>query len=409
MRRMPSVLELLRSERRVRWFLAAHLQGSLGAGAGYVALLVLAYDRIGSGWAATAVLVADLLPSMLLGPLVGAVADRFGHLRCAIAADVVRAAALAGLVLADGIFAMLALALVLGFGNALFRPATSALLPALVPAARLTAANALYGAARDSGQLLGPACAAAVLLFTGPDALLALNGATFLLSALLLTRLRGISQPAEPSDETLVSETVVGLRAVLADRTTRTLVGTSGAVLLVAGTMNVAELVLAQEELGAGHSGFALLVSAYGCGLVAGALLGAGDASDERLSRRYLTGLALLATGLLGSAAAPVLGVALATFALTGLGNGLFVVSDRVLLQRIVPRRLHGRAFGLLDTVDSWGFGAALLAGGVLASTAGGRATFGLAGSGALLVWAAARSRLVPRPQKEALMPAMRR
>ena len=406
---MPSVLDLLRSEPRIRWFFAAHLQGSLGAGAGYVALLVLAYERIGSGWAATAVLLADLLPSMLLGPVVGAVADRFGHLRCAIAADVVRAAALAGLVLADGIVAMLALALVLGFGNALFRPATSALLPALVPEARLTAANALYGAARDAGQLLGPACAAGVLLFAGPDTLLALNGATFLVSAILLTRLRGISQPAEPSDETLVTDTMVGLRAVLADRTTRTLVGSSGAILLVAGTMNVAELVLAQEELGAGHSGFALLVSAYGCGLVAGALLGAGDADDARLSRRYLTGLALLAAGLLGSAFAPVLGAALATFALTGIGNGLFIVSDRVLLQRIVPRRLHGRAFGLLDSVDSWGFAGALVAGGVLASTVGGRVTFALAGCGALLVWAVARNRLLPRPEREALMPAMRR
>jgi hypothetical protein len=40
-----------RSERRARWFFAAHLQNALGTGAGYVALLVLAYDRIGSAWA----------------------------------------------------------------------------------------------------------------------------------------------------------------------------------------------------------------------------------------------------------------------------------------------------------------------------------------------------------------------
>ena len=58
----------------------------------------------------------------------------------------------------------------------------------------------------------------------------------------------------------------------------------------------------------------------------------------------------------------------MATFAVSGLGNGLFVVSDRVLIQRLVPERLHGRAFGLLDTVDSWGFACALLAGGALAA-----------------------------------------
>ena len=400
---MRSILDLWRAERRSRWFFAAHLQGALGVGVGYVALMVFAYERIGSAWAATAVLLADLLPSMLLGALVGAVADRMGHLRCAIAADVIRAVAIAGLLLADGVVAMIALAVVLGMGNALFRPATSALLPSLVRPERLTAGNALYGASRDAGHLLGPACAAGVLLFTGPEALLAVNAATFIVSALLLTRLRGVTRPAEASCETLLSATRAGIRAVIGDRMTRTLMCTSGAVVMVAGTMNVAELVLAQRELGAGSSGFALLVCAYGCGLLSGSLLGASDTDEDGLRRRYLLGLALLGAGLVGSALAPVLGLAMATFALSGLGNGLFVVSDRVLLQRIVAERLRGRAFGLLDAVDSWGFGGALLAGGALASAYGGRTTFALAGIGTLLVWLAAarvlsRTRPVLRP-----------
>ena len=384
---MRSIRELWRAERRSRWFFAAHLQGALGVGLGYVALMVFAYERIGSAWAATAVLLADLLPSMLLGAVVGAVADRTSHLGCAIAADILRAVAIVGLLLVDGVAAMLALAVVLGMGNALFRPATSALLPALVGPERLTAANALYGMSRDAGQLLGPALAAGVLLFTGPEALLAINATTFILSALLLARLRGVGRPAEVSGETLLSDTRAGIRAVMRDRMTRTLMCTSGAVVMVAGTMNVAELVLAQRELGAGSSGFALLVCAYGCGLVSGSLLGASDTDEDGLRRRYLLGLVLLGMGLAGSAVAPVVGVAMATFAFSGLGNGLFVVSDRVLLQRIVPDRLHGRAFGLLDAVDSWGFGMAVLVGGALASTYGGRTTFALAGAGTLLVW----------------------
>ena len=52
---MSSVLDLWRAERRARWFFAAHLQGALGVGVGYVALMVFAYERIGSAWAATAV------------------------------------------------------------------------------------------------------------------------------------------------------------------------------------------------------------------------------------------------------------------------------------------------------------------------------------------------------------------
>jgi MFS family permease len=87
------------------------------------------------------------------------------------------------------------------------------------------------------------------------------------------------------------------------------------------------------------------------------------------------------------------------TFALAGLGNGTFLVAVRVLMQRRIPEHLHGRAFGLQDAVDSWGFGAAILAGGALAASVGGRATFLLAGAFALVVlFAAARAVSASRP-----------
>src|SRR6478609_1617741 len=106
---MSGMTPLLKHERQARPFFAAHLQGALGAGAGYIALLVLAYDRIGSAWGATAVLLADLLPAMLLGPLLGAAVDRTSRLGGAILADVIRAVAFGALVFADGVAVMIAL------------------------------------------------------------------------------------------------------------------------------------------------------------------------------------------------------------------------------------------------------------------------------------------------------------
>ena len=97
---------------------------------------------------------------------------------------------MAGLIVAGGIVPLVALALLAGLGNALFRPATCALLPALVPARELAAANALYDALRNAGQLLGPAVAAALLLAAPAELVLGLNAATFAASALLLCPLR---------------------------------------------------------------------------------------------------------------------------------------------------------------------------------------------------------------------------
>jgi MFS family permease len=379
------VTAVWRAERRARWFFAAHLQGALGTGAGYVALLLLAYEQLGSAWGATAVLIADLAPAMLLGPVLGGLIDRTSRLGCAIAAELIGALAFAGLVFAHGTVPLIALALAAGFGSALLRPATCALLPSVVTPASLSAANGMFGAVREIGQLIGPAVAAGVLLIAEPELVLALNAVTFAASALLMTRLRGHLRPVKQIEEDEAPTNVLG---VLRDRTVRSLVLTSGAVMLVAGATNVAELVLASDQLGGGRSGFALLVSAFGCGMLAGSLL--GPRNDDALRNRYLTAIALLACGLLGTAASPVLPAAMIAFAVAGIGNGLFLVTVRVLMQKLIPEQAHGRAFGLLDAIDSWGFGAAIVGGGALAASAGGRVTFAVAGGLALIVLVAA-------------------
>jgi MFS family permease len=382
-----------RTDNRSRWFFAAHLQSALGTGAGYVALLLLAYDRLGSAWGATAVLIADLAPAMLLGPLLGGLIDRTSRLGCAIAADVIGALAFLGLTFAHGAPALIALALTAGVSSALLRPATCALLPAIVDPSALSKANGIFGAVREIGQLIGPAVAAGVLTVTSPETVLGLNALTFACSALLLTRLAGrLNAPGAVEDD----ERITNVTSVLKDKLTRNLVLTSGAVMLVAGATNVAELVLAKQELHGGASGFALLVAAFGCGMLAGSLL--APKRDELLRNRYLTAIAALALGLLGTAASPVLPLAMVAFSLAGVGNGLFLVTVRVLLQKLIPERSHGRAFGLLDAIDSWGFGAAIVAGGALSASLGGRATFAIAGTLALLVLIVALKTIRPTP-----------
>src|SRR5262249_22021550 len=149
-----------------------------------------------------------------------------------------------------------ALALAAGLGSALLRPATCALLPGVVADARLGAANAVFGAVRELGQLLGPVCAAGALALVGAPAVLALNALTFAASALMLPRLRGHVRPAEADPEEEARGGVLRLPGV------RALILTSGAVMFTSGATNVAELVLAKSDLHAGGSGFGVLVSA---------------------------------------------------------------------------------------------------------------------------------------------------
>jgi MFS family permease len=380
---MRGMTTLLRTERRARWFFAAHLQGAMGAGAGYIALMVLAYDRLGSAWGATAVLLADFLPAMLLGPLLGSLVDRTSRLGGAVMADVIRASAFGGLMFAHGAVSLVALALVAGFGTALFRPSTYALLPTLVAPERVGAANALFSAVRDSGQLAGMMAAAGLLALTSPEAVLGVNAVTFALSALLIARMRGHVRAITPAT-TAEADPTEGIRSLLADRFVRVLIVSSGLVTLCGAMMNVGELVLATKDLDAGATGFALLTSVYGLGLIAGSLFAAH--SETRVA--FFAGLGGVAAGMLGTALAPGIAFALTTFAFTGAANGMFCTAKITMLHRAVPEHLHGRAFGLLDSLDSWGFGGAVVAGGALVAAFGGRGLFAVAGTLLVFVWA---------------------
>jgi MFS family permease len=392
---MHDLRDLLATEPRARRLLAAHAQSAFGTGAAYIALLVVAFDRFHSPFAVSAILLCELLPALALGPLLGAAADRWSRKRILVAADVVRCGAFAGLALVGSFEATVALALVAGAGQAAFQPAVMASLPTLVGRERLPAATGVYGAIAELGYTAGPVLAAASFLVVDAPALLLANAATFALSAALLTTIRfGASSAPEEAAEPrrFLASVADGARALRSNRTAWTVVLTSSAFVCFLGAVNVAELVLVREALGGGPSHYALVVAAMGLGLTAGSLAGARVRDGDAGGRQYVLGLLLCGLAFAGCAVVPSWPVALATFALLGVGNGLALVAENVLLQHVVADDVKGRVFGLKGSLISASFGVAYFGGGALVAAAGARTTFAVLAGGCLTVWAVARA-----------------
>lgn len=389
---MKEALALLRAEPRARLFFVALAQSALGNGAAYPALLLIAYERFESPWAISLVLIADLLPAMLLGPVFGAAADRWSRRSCAVGADVVRAGAFIGIALADSFTLTIAFAALVGTGTAMFTPATLAGVPSLVDKARVPAATSLYGAIADLGFTAGPALAAALLTFTGAQEILLLNGVTFAMSAVVLTRmpLGGGSDPQTRARgrvlASLLRETREGLGVVRRMRGIRVVIAGSAAALFFGGLFNVAELLFATEELGSSDAGYSALVAVFGLGFIVGSLAGSKGGSPYLLRKRFLQGVVLMGLGFLLSGLAPTFGLALLTFTLAGFGNGLLLVHERVIVQETVPDRLLGRAFGVKDALASWAFGSAFFAAGGLLTAIDSRQLILAAGAGGLVI-----------------------
>ena len=101
----------------------------------------------------------------------GAAADRWSRRNCLIVSDVLRGSAFLGIALVDSFAATVALALVAGAGSGSVQSRVARRGPQpRQPEERLPAATALYGAITDLGFIVGPALAALLLLFGGPDA-----------------------------------------------------------------------------------------------------------------------------------------------------------------------------------------------------------------------------------------------
>jgi MFS family permease len=387
---MRRTIELLRAERRARIFFAVLTQSAWGTGAGYVALLLVAFERFESPWAISIVLIADLVAPMLLGPVFGAVADRWSRRMCAVVADVIRAGAFVGIVLVDGFVPTVALALLAGAGTALFTPATLAALPSLVARKRLPAATSLYGAISDFGLAAGPALAALVLVGGGTDLVLLVNGGTFALSAVVLSRLDFGRAPLESEEHagptSLLGDAMEGIRAARGIPGLGTVLLASAAALFFGGLVNVAELPFVTQDLGASDASFSAVVALAGVGIAAGSIAGSAGGSPSTLRGRYLVGLFVIGFGFFVSGLAPGIELLLVTFAVTGFGNGLMLVYERLIVQELVPDRLTARIFGVKDALTAWAFALSFLAAGGLVSVLGARAVVVAAGSGVLLV-----------------------
>ena len=191
---MSDRFDLLRLRNFRRVFLAQSVS-VFGDGITPVALTFAVLDLTGSGTDLGLVLAAQTLPLAGLALVGGVWADRLRRERVMIASDLVRAAvqATAAALLLSGtvqIWMLVVLAALHGAAEAFFRPAAGALLPQVVPGPSLQRANALMGMSDNFGWMVGPAVAGTLVAVIGAGGAIAVDAATFLISAAFLTGLR---------------------------------------------------------------------------------------------------------------------------------------------------------------------------------------------------------------------------
>jgi MFS family permease len=352
-RQTPSARWQVLHSRSYLVLLAAQAASLLGDFFNYVAVAWLVLELTGSNLAVGAVLAAASVPRAVLMLLGGAVSDRFSPRASMLVGGLARA-------LVMGTLAVLALthtvqlwqlfvgSFLIGTIAAFFLPASTSMLPRIVPSDQLEAGNAFMTLSRFGAMVLGPALGGVLVAGVGAGAALAADAAGYALAGLLVTVLPSGAGVATGSGKNALQDIWDGIVHVWNDvplRTTLVVIAVVNLLGLRGIQIGLPALAYGRFDLGAVALGGGF--AAFGLGAVAGAL-GTSVVRAPRLmwlmvGTALLFGASLAAVGL--APTFPLLVVALGVMGVIAGASNPYLISW---LQRRTVPEMQGRVMSLV-------------------------------------------------------------
>jgi DHA3 family tetracycline resistance protein-like MFS transporter len=328
----------------------------LGDGFFSVALAWQVYEISNLPTALSIVGLAWTLPLVLFILLGGVFSDRYDRRLLMIGADLLRAAVigLLGALSMAGVLELwhvVALIAFVGIGDSFFNPSSTAIVPDLLPDELLPQANALQGLVRPLAvRLIGPALGGFMVAIVGPGTAFALDGASFVVSALALAAIR--TRPARQVTSHGIRQTFteVGEGLAFVRRNPwcwATLLAAMLSLLCFVGPVQVLLPFLVKNRLSLGADSLGLIFAVGGVGSIGAAIaIGQRGLPRRRVTVMYgvwAAGVALLAGYGLMTDLWQALIIGFATAALFEIRQIIWIT----LLQQLVPRHLLGRVVSL--------------------------------------------------------------
>jgi MFS family permease len=346
-------VSLLRNNKAFRRLWYGQIVSQLGDWFDSIALFALLLRLTGSGQAVGALLVAQFLPSTIVGLWSGVIVDRLPRKLVLIATDIGRALlVLLYLLVHDAsqvwiIYVVMILKVSL---TSFFEPARGAVIPTVTTRDELVAANAIGGATWSAMLAIGAALGGLVAGTLGTNAAFIIDAISFALSAVFIW---GVPIHEEHLDggprSSQLNELREGFAFMLSRRDvalytlTKALWSLGGGVLLLLALFGRRVFPLGVD----GALSIGLLYAARGVGAGIGPILAQrwGGESARFLRRAIGPAFFCTALGYVVFSGAPWLWLAALAVALAHIGGSIQWVFSTTLLQMSVPNRLLGRVF----------------------------------------------------------------
>ncbi len=279
----------------------------------------------------------------------GVIADRLRRSRVMVAADLLRAvcqASLATLIITDhaGLPLLIGLQALHGAASAFFDPASTGLIAEVVPSEELQPANAQLSISRGLATTVGPAIAGLLIVWISPGVALAVDAASFVLSAAFLVLVTTRERPADERDpeQRMLHDLRVGFRELVVRPWLLMIMLASGVSLMaILGTLAVLGPEVALRSLG-GADSWGLVISAFGLGSVLGGIVALRVPARRQLRAIFAVALVTVPGIALLAVPAPIAVLALAMLA-AGIAMTYAATVYEVVLQSWIPPAVMAR------------------------------------------------------------------
>ena len=326
----------------------------LGDGVYTVAIAWQVYEISNVPTALSIVGLAWTLPMVAFLLIGGVLGDRIDRRRLMVASDLLRAVAIGaiGVLAVTGaieLWHVVALVAFYGIGEALFAPSFQAIVPEVVPKHQLVQANSLQQLTEPIAfRLAGPAIGGIVIATFGTGEAFLIDAATFLVSAACVAAMKPRPRP-EPDEESSIGEDLrEGGRFVRSQPWLwATLVAAGLTLLLWLGPLEVLLPFVVKNEYGAGAGGLGVIFGAIGAGAVVAAIIIGQRGLPTRHVLWMYVGWGGATIGLAGYGLVSEVWQAAIIGFISGLGEGVGIITWITLIHRHVPDRLLGRVSSL--------------------------------------------------------------
>jgi MFS family permease len=339
--RLQLLLRALRS-RNYRLFFTGQSISLVGTWMQQVAMSWLVYRLTGSAFLLGVVGFMNQIPTFLLAPVAGVLADRWDKRRlliCTQTLAMVQAAALAFFVLAKAIqvWQIVTLSLILGIINTFDIPARQSFIVEMVDNREdLGNAIALNSSMFNAARLIGPSIAGLLVAAVGEGICFILNALSYLavIVALVAMRLRPGKQ--ERARRHILHELREGISYAFGFSPIRSILLLIALVSLMGMPYSILMPVFARDILHGGAHTFGFLMAAAGCGALVSTVYLASRKSVLGLDRVIVIATFFFSLGIIAFAFSNALFLSLLCLSLIGFGAMALIATSNTILQTVV-------------------------------------------------------------------------